>query len=106
MEALYRQAGLSLDHDLDTLAAAPRVAADPKAIVYMAPQVFDGALKDPVIAMGATGDQIAPVAGEEAYMRAAARAAGHGAMLRARSSPTRRAIARSRQLKSPRWSTP
>jgi pimeloyl-ACP methyl ester carboxylesterase len=79
--ALYHQAGLSLDKDLDALAAAPRITADPGAVPYLAPQVFDGALKAPVLTLNATGDPIAVVAGTQAYA-AAARAAGHGAMLR------------------------
>jgi pimeloyl-ACP methyl ester carboxylesterase len=79
--ALYRQAGLSLDRDLDALARAPRIAASPKAIGYLAPQVFDGDLKVPVLTLNATGDQIASVAATEAYA-AQVRAAGRGAMLR------------------------
>jgi hypothetical protein len=81
VEALYKQAGLSLDKDLDRLAAAPRIAADPKAVLYLAPQVFSGDLKVPVITLHATGDQIAPAAGSQAY-GAAAKAAGRAAMLR------------------------
>ena len=35
VEQLYRTAGISLDADLATLAAAPRIAADPQAVQYM-----------------------------------------------------------------------
>lgn len=33
--ALYKQAGLDLNKDLDTLAAAPRITADPQAVQYL-----------------------------------------------------------------------
>jgi pimeloyl-ACP methyl ester carboxylesterase len=35
VEALYAKAGLSLQADLSTLAAAPRISADPQAVEYM-----------------------------------------------------------------------
>ncbi len=35
IEALYAKAGISLDADLATLAAAPRISADPRAVEYM-----------------------------------------------------------------------
>ena len=35
VEALYRKAGLDLNQDLEALAAAPRVAASPRAVGYL-----------------------------------------------------------------------
>ena len=54
---LYRQAGLDLDRDLATLQAAPRSAADPRAVAYMrANYVPSGKLGVPVLTMQTIGD--------------------------------------------------
>ena len=78
---LYRQAGLDLDADLDTLAKAPRVAADPKALAWTAPGVWDGKLAVPVLTLNGIGDNISPVSGQAAY-EAVVRKAGRSEMLR------------------------
>jgi len=81
VRGLYREAGLSLDADLATLAKAPRLKADPKAIAYFATGTFDGDLKVPVLTMTGIGDAISPLAAQQAYQQAVERA-GKGAMLR------------------------
>lgn len=79
--ALYRDAGISLADDLAVLAKAPRVAADPVALAYVASGVFDGNLQAPVITLSALGDAISPPASQQSYA-AAVNTAGKGAMLR------------------------
>ncbi len=55
--ALYQQAGLSLDADLDTLAATPRVAAKSAALGYLEKYiVYNGDLDVPVLTMHTIGD--------------------------------------------------
>jgi len=78
---LYQQAGVSLADDLDALARAPRLAADPKAIAYVASGVFDGDLRVPVLTVNGIGDPISVVASQQAY-EAAVEAAGKTSMLR------------------------
>ena len=81
VRGLYRDAGLSLDADLATLAKAPRLAADPKAVAYFATGTFDGDLKMPVLTMTGIGDAISPIAAQQDYQAAVERA-GKGALLR------------------------
>ena len=82
VEALYRQAGLDLDVDLRALRAAPRVAADPSAVDYLAGNiVFDGQIRVPVLAMHTSGDGLVSVQNESAY-RKVVREAGNGRLLR------------------------
>jgi len=78
---LYREAGIALDADLAALARAPRLAADPQALAYVATGVFDGDLKVPVLTLNALGDAISPPASQYAFQQAVD-AAGKGAMLR------------------------
>ena len=78
---LYRQAGLDLNADLETLRRAPRVTADSKALAWTASATWDGKLAVPVLTVNGIGDNISPVAGQEAYERAV-RAAGRAEMLR------------------------
>ncbi|EEF23221.1 conserved hypothetical protein, partial [Ricinus communis] len=47
VRGLYRDAGLSLDADLATLAKTPRLTADPKALAYFATGTFDGDIAMP-----------------------------------------------------------
>jgi putative CocE/NonD family hydrolase len=57
VQALYRAAGLDLERDLATLAAAPRIAADPQAVAYMrANYVPAGRLQLPVLTLQTIGD--------------------------------------------------
>lgn len=74
VEALYGDAGLSLETDLQKLADAPRISADPEAVAYMRPQVISGDLQVPVITLHDIGDQISPVSTTRAFAEAVARA--------------------------------
>jgi pimeloyl-ACP methyl ester carboxylesterase len=68
VEALYRQAGLSLHDDLATLAAAPRITADRSAVDYMIRNIsFSGRLIRPMMTIHTTGDPLVPVQVEHAY---------------------------------------
>ncbi|MGR6917417.1 alpha/beta hydrolase family protein [[Actinomadura] parvosata] len=79
---LYEAAGLRLAADLRTLAAAPRVAADPAAVErFSRGIVLDGRLRIPVLTLSGTGDQISTVAQQQSY-EDKARRAGAGALLR------------------------
>ncbi len=65
---LYQRAGLDLDADLDRLAAAPRVAPDPRAVARLAREAnLTGALTRPAITLHSTGDAAAPVEAERWY---------------------------------------
>ena len=82
VEALYQQAGLSLDGDLKTLAAAPRIAADPAAVQYLSKYIiFNGNLNMPVLTMHTTGDGLVVNQDEQAYA-SVVRAAGNNSLLR------------------------
>ena len=68
MRALYEQAGLSLDADLDTLAASPRVAAASAAVHYLEKYiVYNGDLDMPVLTMHTIGDGLVLPQDEQAY---------------------------------------
>ena len=68
VHALYARAGLSLAGDLATLAAAPRITADPAAVRYMADNIsFSGRLDKPMLTIHTTGDPLVPVQVEHAY---------------------------------------
>src|SRR5581483_2299338 len=68
VEALYKQAGLNLNHDLDMLEDAPRIAADPQAKAYLSRFVtFNGELDMPVLSMHTTGDGLVVNQDEQAY---------------------------------------
>lgn len=82
VEVLYRQAGLSLDADLEKLARAPRVEADRAATDFvwnMYP--FDGAIQIPVLTMAITGDPNVWATIDSAY-EARVRGAGKAELLR------------------------
>jgi pimeloyl-ACP methyl ester carboxylesterase len=82
VDALYREAGLDLRTDLDALAAAPRISADPAAVERFARGiVFDGDLRIPVLTVSNTGDQISTVAQQQFYGENVRRA-GKNALLR------------------------
>jgi hypothetical protein len=82
VQALYREAGLDLEQDLNALNGAPRVSADPGAVDYLARNiVFDGRLAVPALTMHTTGDGFVPVEHEQAYA-ATVRAAGNEPLLR------------------------
>ncbi|TWF75322.1 hypothetical protein FHX44_111206 [Pseudonocardia hierapolitana] len=82
VQALYATAGLDLRPDLDALAAAPQIAADPAAVERFAQGlVFDGDLKIPVLTVSNIGDQISTVAQQQFYGENVRRA-GKNALLR------------------------
>jgi pimeloyl-ACP methyl ester carboxylesterase len=64
----YREAGLDLRADLAALAAAPRIAPDPRAVRYMYRYgVPFGRTQDPVLSLHTTGDGGAPPDQERWY---------------------------------------
>ncbi|MEU8179000.1 hypothetical protein AB0C14_39585 [Microbispora hainanensis] len=79
---LYKAAGLDLAADLRTLAAAPRIAADPGAVErFSRGIVLDGDLRIPVLTVSGTGDQISTVAQQQSYEENVRRA-GANSLLR------------------------
>lgn len=61
VRALYQRAGLDLAADLARLDAAPRIAADPQAIDYMAHHYIPtGNLESPVLTLHSIGDGVTP----------------------------------------------
>ena len=82
VKALYQQAGLSLDADLDTLAGTPRIAADPGAVNYLSKYiVFNGNINIPVLTMHTTGDGLVVNQDEQTY-RSVVDSEGNGGLLR------------------------
>ncbi|MCX4671521.1 S9 family peptidase [Streptomyces sp. NBC_01381] len=82
VKALYKSAGRSLRADLNALAAAPRIKADPPAVRYMMRNVaFTGRLTKPQLNIHTTGDALIPVRAESAY-RDTVTAAGRAPLLR------------------------
>jgi len=80
--ALYKQAGLSLTKDLQTLNRATRISADPSAVAYVAKYIaFNGDISVPVLTMHTTGDGLVVPENEQAY-RSVVDRAGHGYLLR------------------------
>src|SRR5438094_5710686 len=69
VQALYQQAGLSLDADLAALRDADRVSADPAAVDYLTQLiVFNGDLGGkPVLTIHTTGDGLVLNSDEQAY---------------------------------------
>ncbi len=80
--ALYKQAGLSLDQDLNALNAAPRISADTGAVGYLNQYIsFNGNLNIPVLTMHTTGDGLVVNEDEQAYA-SVVRSAGDNSLLR------------------------
>ncbi|HKV56676.1 MAG TPA: hypothetical protein VJO32_00280 [Ktedonobacteraceae bacterium] len=68
VQALYKQAGLNLNKDLNALNAAPRISADPGAVSYLNKYIsFDGDVNIPVLTMHTTGDGLVVNQDEQAY---------------------------------------
>ena len=68
--ALYAEAGLSVEDDLDTLNNAARIAADPNAVDYLQQNIiFDGNINIPVLTMHTEGDGLVSNQNENAYRR-------------------------------------
>jgi pimeloyl-ACP methyl ester carboxylesterase len=80
--ALYEQAGLDLDADLNTLNNAVRESADPQALEYLERNIiFNGQIHIPVLTMHTKGDGLVVVQNESAY-KDVVDEAGNGAFLR------------------------
>jgi len=68
VKALYKQAGLNLDADLDVLAKAPRIKADSGAKKYLNKYIsFNGDPDIPVLTIHTTGDGLVVNEDEQAY---------------------------------------
>src|SRR5215471_13880516 len=66
--ALYEQAGLNLDADLQMLNETVRINADPRAMEYLERNIiFNGDIQIPVLTMHTTGDGLVVVENESAY---------------------------------------
>lgn len=80
--ALYQQAGLSLDSDLDALEDAARISPDRHAIEYVEKNiVYNGDIHIPVLTLHTTGDGLVVVENESAYSQVV-REDGNGRLLR------------------------
>jgi pimeloyl-ACP methyl ester carboxylesterase len=70
VKALYKEAGLDLDADLDMLNDTVRVSADPEAQEYLEHNIiFNGEIHIPVLTMHTTGDGLVVVENESAYKK-------------------------------------
>src|SRR5579864_3143703 len=68
VRALYKQAGLSLDDDLDTLNDAVRITANPDSVDYLEHNIiFNGRISFPVLTLHTTGDGLVSNQNEGAY---------------------------------------
>jgi hypothetical protein len=68
VRALYKQAGLSLDADLDALNDAARIAANPDSVEYLEQNIiFNGRISFPVLTLHTTGDGLVSNQNESAY---------------------------------------
>lgn len=68
--ALYQQAGLDLEDDLETLQDAVRISADANALHYLESNIiFDGQIHIPVLTMHTKGDGLVIVQNESAYKK-------------------------------------
>lgn len=75
VEAMYRQAGLSLSRDLAALARAPRISAKPSAVRYMLDNYTPTARpRVPLVSLQAVGDGLTSPSLQRAYADAAPRA--------------------------------
>jgi pimeloyl-ACP methyl ester carboxylesterase len=82
VQALYKQAGLSLNADLNTLAQAPRIAADLTAVDHLSHFIiFNGDLDMPVLTLHTIGDGLVANQSESAYA-SVVRWAGDSQLLR------------------------
>lgn len=80
--ALYQQAGLDLNADLQTLQNTVRISADPEALHYLESNIiFDGQISIPVLTMHTKGDGLVLVQNESAYNNVVTEA-GDSAFLR------------------------
>ncbi len=79
VKALYEEAGLDLDADLQTLAAAQRISADRNAVDYLRNFIsFNGNIQVPVLSLHDIGDGAAVVENEQAYKQVITHAGNNG----------------------------
>lgn len=79
---LYAQAGLDLAADLDVLASAERISADPEAVAYMQRNATPtGDISGPVLSLHETGDT-APIVAQAGTYADRVRSHGDNALLR------------------------
>jgi len=82
VRALYKQAGLDLDADLELLNETVRISADPEAVHYLERNIiFDGDIHIPVLTLHTKGDGLVVVQNESAYKKVVDEA-GNGEFLR------------------------
>ncbi len=75
VRALYEQASLDLDADLEALNNAPRITADPAAVDYLSQNIiFNGQISVPVLTLHTTDDDVVAVENERAYAEVVAKA--------------------------------
>src|SRR6266852_601411 len=68
VRALYKQAGLDLDADLDTLNNAARISAKPSSVSFLEQNIiFNGDIHIPVLSMHTEGDGLVSNQNENAY---------------------------------------
>ena len=68
VRALYEEAGLSLEEDLDALNNAARITANPPSVEYLEQNIiFNGDVDIPVLTMHTTGDGLVSNQNESAY---------------------------------------
>jgi pimeloyl-ACP methyl ester carboxylesterase len=68
VRALYKQAGLSLDADLDALNEAARITANSDSVEYLEQNIiFNGHIDFPVLTLHTTGDGLVSNENESAY---------------------------------------
>ena len=80
--ALYAEAGLDLEADLDALNNAPRISADPASVEYLEQNIiFNGDIRVPVLTLHTTGDGLVSNQNENAYAEVV-RKAGNNPLLR------------------------
>src|SRR5215510_7178572 len=82
VQALYAQAGLDLDTDLEALNNASRIAADPVALDYLSQNIiFNGQIQVPVLTLHSTDDDIVSAENEQSNAQLFA-SAGNSSALR------------------------
>lgn len=66
--ALYAEAGLDLEIDLDALNDTPRITADPSSVAYLEDNIiFNGDIRVPVLTLHTTGDGLVSNQNESGY---------------------------------------
>jgi len=82
VRALYKEAGLNLDADLEALNQASRIKANESAVDYLEQNlIFNGQIGVPVLTLHTSGDGLVSVQNERAYKHVV-REAGNNSLLR------------------------